>query len=109
VTRRFFEYNQCNSANRWTDISADELNLIERGGSEIEYWGPVLAAITVQLGVPCRTLICDKGARGSQFQYCHECRTGELIARTRTKKEKSLKEVAEGAQLTVEELTVRTQ
>ena len=87
-------------------MTADELRLIERGASAIEYWGPVLAAITVELGVPCRTLIADKGKRGAQFQHCHEVATGALIQRTRLAKSKTLADVAKHVQLTVDELQV---
>lgn len=89
------------------NISEAELTLIESGKSDIEYWGPVLASIAVELGVPTRTLICERGERGEQFQYCNEYKTGEIIARVRHKKNKTLIELTKPTALTIEELMVR--
>jgi transcriptional regulator with XRE-family HTH domain len=67
-----------------TGISAEALEEIERGHSDIEYWGGVLGSCAVALAVPTRTLIAERGTRGQQFQYAHEVATGDLILRKRT-------------------------
>ena len=61
-----------------------ELQLIESGASDMEFWCTKLADITVMLRVPCRTLIAARGERGAQAQFAKEMPTGELILKRRT-------------------------
>lgn len=42
-------------------IGTGELEALERGSSEAETWGPLLAEIAIALGVPTARLIADSG------------------------------------------------
>jgi transcriptional regulator with XRE-family HTH domain len=88
------------------DIDEKEYESLENGKTEFDYWVLTLANITVALGVPCRTLIADEGVRGNQFQFAHKTPTGVIINKLRCAQQKSLKELAEAAEISLEEYKV---
>ena len=75
---------------------------LEAGETEFDFWMLTLSRITVELGVPCRTLICDKGERGKQFQFAHETPTGTIIGKVRQSKSKTIKQMATVADIEIE-------
>ena len=86
-------------------VSVDELEQIERGDSDLEYWGSVLGGCAVALGVPTRTLIAERGERGKQFAHAGEVATGALVLRARSGKGLSMAELARAVDVSELELS----
>ncbi|MDB4951189.1 MAG: hypothetical protein JWM27_3838 [Gemmatimonadetes bacterium] len=71
-------------------MGTDEYEALERGATEAERWGPLLAEIAIGLGVPTSRLLADSGRAAD----ARPGEVGSLVRRHREQRGRSTREMA---------------
>ena len=80
-------------------ISQEEYEKMEAGDSEAEQWGPHLAQIAIELETPTSRLLADSG----RSEDTREGQAGELIKKHREQRGKTVEQMAEALEISVDE------
>lgn len=80
-------------------VSAEAYEAIESGESDAERWGPILALIAIELETPTSRLLAESG----RSQDCKPGQAGLLIAGHRQRRDKTVEQLAQAAEISTEE------
>jgi transcriptional regulator with XRE-family HTH domain len=83
------------------NLAADEYQKVEKGESEAERWGPLLALIAINLETPTSRLLAESGKSAD----CKPGQAGQLITAHRTRRNKQPDEMAQALEIPREEYT----
>lgn len=81
------------------NLAADEYQKVEKGESEAERWGPLLALIAINLETPTSRLLAESGKSAD----CKPGQAGQLITAHRTRRNKQADEMAQALSISREE------